>query len=114
MYACVTDRPGEVRDRVRRELLGYLVSRPYARFFRRHGFATEVDAAARAFTAGDRAASLHAVSESMLDELVHAGSAAEVRRRAEECWTAGIDDLMLQPVATGELLDAVETVRALM
>jgi probable F420-dependent oxidoreductase len=112
MYACLTDDPEAVRERVRRELFSYLVSPPYARFFRRHGFAIEVESANRALKAGDRAASLRAVSDVMLDELLHAGSPAEIRRRAEEHWAAGIDDLMLQPVATGDVADAAATVRA--
>lgn len=117
MYACVADDADDVdaiREEVRRELVTYLASPPYGRYFERHGFGSEVAAVRRAFAAGDRSASIAAVSDRMLGDLFTTGTAAEVRTRAEAYWATGIDDLMVQLVP-GAGTDAAEaTIRALL
>ena len=98
VYAAVTDDPAAARQGVRTELVEYLASPPYARWFRSIGFEEEVDAVAAAFAARDRAASAAAISDRMVDDLLIAGDAATVLEGIAAYARAGADDVMVQPV----------------
>jgi alkanesulfonate monooxygenase SsuD/methylene tetrahydromethanopterin reductase-like flavin-dependent oxidoreductase (luciferase family) len=114
MYGCVTTDVDGTREMVRQELVAYLASPPYGRYFARHGFEVEVDAVKRAFADGDRRRCAAAVSDRMLDELLNIGSEAQIREKAEAYWAAGVDDLMVQVVPVGGPATAEATIRAVL
>lgn len=112
-YVAVTDDPAAVREGVRRELVEYVASPAYGRWFRSVGFGREVDAVADAFRVGDRAASLAAISDELVDEVLVVGDAATVRAGLDAYAAAGADDVMVQPVPESRGGDLAATVRAL-
>ena len=112
-YAAVTDEPSAVRENVRQELVEYVLSPPYAAYFRSVGFDAEVEAVKAAFEVGDREASRAAISNDLLDEILIAGPAGEVVERLREFAVAGADDVMVQPVGAGRGGDPIATIRAL-
>lgn len=113
-YATLTDRPDEVREAVRSELVEYVASPPYARYFASVGFEPETAGVAKAFEAGDRGASRRAVSDRLVDEfLIAARSPRELRERLDDYADAGADDVMLQPVPQRLGGDPHATVRGL-
>lgn len=111
-YVAVTDDPAAVRAAVRDELIGYLVSPPYAAAFRRQGFAAEVAAVGEAFGRGDRPAAAAGVSDRMLDAMVVAGDEVECARRVDELVACGADEVLVQLVPTALGGDPVRTVRS--
>ena len=113
VYAAVTDDPAAARQGVRTELVEYLASPPYARWFRSIGFEEEVDAVAAAFAARDRAASAAAISDRMVDDLLIAGDAATVLEGIAAYARAGADDVMVQPVPPERGGDVAATIAAL-
>src|SRR4029079_14683147 len=98
VYAAVTDDPGAAREGVRQELVAYVASPPYARYFRTIGFGAEVDAVVAAFAARDRSASLAGVSDRMVDAMLVPGPAQTVRDGLAAYAAAGADDVLVQPV----------------
>ena len=113
VYAAVTADPVPAREGVRRELVEYLASPPYARWFRSIGFRHEVDAVAAAFAARDRAASVAAVSDRMVDDMLVAGDASAVLDRLAAYAAAGADDVMVQPVPPERGGEVAATIAAL-
>lgn len=113
VYVAVTDDPESVREHVRQELVEYVRSPPYARYFRSIGFQDEADGVERAFAAGDRDASRAAISDALLDEVFIAGPADEVVERVREFRDAGAADVMVQPVGRPRGGDPLDTIRAL-
>ena len=117
-YVAVTDTPQAVREEVRKEMVEYLISPPYGRYFRSVGFGEEVDAATRAFQARERERAVAAVSDRLIDEVLIVGaSEAEIKPRLEEYITAGADDLLIQPVPAyrgGDPRSTIEAVAAAM
>ena len=112
-YVAVGDDVDAVREGVRRELVGYLTSPPYARYFSSVGFSSEVEATAEAFERGDREGTAAAVTERMLDELVVAGDRDWVGRRLQEYFDAGADEVIVQPVGAEQGGDPAQTIQAL-
>ena len=112
-YVAVTDDVATARDGVRKELVEYLVSPPYAVYFRSVGFGDEVDAVNAAFAGGDRSGTAAGVSDYMLDELLIAGSADAVRDRLREYVAAGADDVLVQAVPPQRGGDPIATIQAL-
>jgi probable F420-dependent oxidoreductase len=113
VYVAVTDDVSSVRQGVRNELVEYIVSPPYAIYFRSVGFAGEVDAVIAAFARGDRAGTAAGVSDYMLDELLVAGSAGAVREALRKYIAAGADDVLVQAVPPQRGGDPIATIRAL-
>jgi probable F420-dependent oxidoreductase len=113
LYASVTDGdPEPIRAAVREELVGYVLSPPYARSFIELGYAEDVQAVTAAFAAGDRRGSAAAISDAMLDELLVVGDAEAVRSAVARYRAAGADDVMVQPVAVDRGGDPVATIAA--
>jgi alkanesulfonate monooxygenase SsuD/methylene tetrahydromethanopterin reductase-like flavin-dependent oxidoreductase (luciferase family) len=113
-YVAVTDDVDGTREAVRRELVEYVVSPPYGRYFRSVGFGDEVDAVTTGFTARDRERAVAGVSDRLLDEVLVVGkSADEVTDRLTAYLAAGADDLMVQPVPEARGGDQRRTVAAL-
>jgi probable F420-dependent oxidoreductase len=113
VYAAVTSTPDLAREEVRKELVEYVVSPPYQRYFRSVGFDEEADAVVAAFNARDREAAVRAVSDRLLDEVLVVGtSAEEIRDRLMEYVSAGADDIMVQPVPTARGGDPRLTIEA--
>jgi len=112
-YVAVTDTPAVVREEVRKELVEYVVSPPYARYFSSVGFASEVEKVRARFQARDRAGAVAEVSDRLLDEVLVVGrDAGEVRQRLADYLAAGADDLMVQPVPTARGGNPRRTVEA--
>jgi probable F420-dependent oxidoreductase len=111
-YVAVTDDPAEVREAVRREMVEYVNSPPYARYFRSVGYEQEVEDVAAAFHAGDRIASAAAISDRLLDAMLLAGDRASVRARLQDYFAAGADEVMVQPVAPNRGGDPERTIQA--
>jgi len=112
-YVAVTDRPDVVRSAVRDELVGYLVSPPYAAEFERQGFGPEVAAVAEAFRRGDRRAAAAGVSDRLLDEMLVVGDGQECAARIRSLAEVGADEVLVQPVPSGAGGDPVRTLTAL-
>ncbi len=113
VYAAVTDAVDEVREHVRQELVEYVASPPYGRYFASIGYGDEVEAVAAAFAAGDREASLRAISDRLLDEVLVVGDGATVRERVAAYADAGATDVMVQPVPLERAGDPGATIAAL-
>lgn len=113
VYAAVTDDAAAVREHVRQELVEYVLSPPYAAYFRSVGFRDEVEGVRAAFAAGDRAASRAAISDQLLDEVLIAGPADEVVERIRAFGPAGAADTMVQPVGRQRGGDPEATIRAI-
>lgn len=101
VYVAVTPTPEVAYEEVRKELVEYLVSPPYAKYFRSAGFDSEVDAVNTAFEARDRAGAVRGVSDNLVDEILVVGtSAGEVGEKLHAYLDAGADEIMIQPVNT--------------
>jgi probable F420-dependent oxidoreductase len=87
---CVTDEPAAARQWLAREITGYVMVDAYAAFFRRAGYADEVDAVRTAWKAGDRAGAVTRISPRMLDGLGAVGSGDVCRERIAEFAKAGL------------------------
>ncbi len=112
-YVAVVDDVEAVRQAVRREVVEYMVSPPYARYFSSVGFEEEVAAVNEAFARGDREGTAAAVSDRFLDEVLIAGATAdEVAERLRAYLVAGADDLMIQPVLPVRGGDPERTIEA--
>jgi probable F420-dependent oxidoreductase len=112
-YVAVTETPEVAREAVRKELVEYLVSPPYARYFRSVGFESEVDEVTARFVAHDRAAAVAGVSDRLLDEVLVVGRRADdVRQTLRGYLEAGADDLMIQPVPAARGGDPRRTIEA--
>jgi probable F420-dependent oxidoreductase len=113
VYVDVDGDVRQARAAVSEELVQYVMSPPYARFFAEIGFAEEVREVTRAFARGDRAATAAAIGARMTDAFLLAGSADEVATRLSDFIDAGADELALQPLAAFRGGDPARTVRAL-
>jgi probable F420-dependent oxidoreductase len=112
-YVAVTDRVAEVREAVRREMVEYIVSPGYGRYFASVGFATEVAEVNAAFARGDRVGTARAVSDRLLDDVLVVGaSAGEVAETLRAYLEAGADDLVVQPVPVHRHGDPLRTIEA--
>lgn len=112
-YVCVCDDPDAAREAVRRELVEYLVSPPYGRYFASVGFAAEVEATRAGFEAKDRARAVAGISDALLDEVLICGrSAAEIAEPLRAFFAAGSDHVMVQPVPPERGGDPERTIEA--
>jgi probable F420-dependent oxidoreductase len=87
---CVTDDPAAARQSLARDITGYAIVDSYARFFRRSGFAPEIDALSAAWKAGDRAGAVKQISDRMLDGLGVVGGEDACQARVAEFARAGL------------------------
>ena len=90
VQCCVTDDPQAVREAFAHGFSAYIVAPGYDTFFTWQGFGDVVDGVRAGRAAKDRAASRAAVSDDILDALVVAGSADEVRGRLQAFMDAGV------------------------
>ncbi|MGH7324361.1 MAG: LLM class F420-dependent oxidoreductase [Candidatus Rokuibacteriota bacterium] len=86
----VTEDSEAARQFLARDITGYVIVDAYAAFFRASGYAAEVDAAQRAWQAGDRAGAVKCISPRMLDGLGVAGSPEFCRAQIAEFAKAGL------------------------
>jgi alkanesulfonate monooxygenase SsuD/methylene tetrahydromethanopterin reductase-like flavin-dependent oxidoreductase (luciferase family) len=91
VQCCVTDDPQQIREAFAGAFGAYIVAPGYDRFFTWQGFGDVVEGVGAARRARDRAASRAAVSDEILDALVVAGSADEVRGRLKAFMNVGVD-----------------------
>jgi probable F420-dependent oxidoreductase len=118
VYVAVTPTPEEAFEGVRKELVEYLVSPPYAKYFRSAGFEEEVEAVNARFAERDREATVRAVSDRLVDEILVVGrTGAEIRDKLQAYLDAGADEIMVQPVpgyrGGDQLLTITEVANAL-
>lgn len=99
VYVAVTATPDLAREEVRKELVEYVVSPPYAKYFRSVGFEEEVDAVGENFQARNRQGAVAAISDRLLDEVLVVGRTSDdVSDRLHDYLAAGADEIMVQPV----------------
>jgi probable F420-dependent oxidoreductase len=111
---CVTDDPEPARQWLARDITGYVTVDAYAAFFRGAGYAEDVDAAQRAWRAGDRAGAVQQISPRFLDGLGAVGPADACRARIAEFAKAGLTMPVVFPFSSDpdprpELLRTVRT-----
>ena len=112
-YICVCDDPEAAREAVRRELVEYIVSRPYGNYFASVGFDDEVAAVRAGFEARDRARAVAGVSDRLLDEVLICGrSASDITRPLRAYFDEGADHVMVQPVPRERSGDPARTIEA--
>src|SRR5262249_39124989 len=93
---CVTDAPDPVRESLARDITGYAIVSAYARFFAEDcGYAEEVEAVNAAWTAGDRAGAVKAISGRVLDGRGAVGSAEACRARTAASARTGAPPVVL-------------------
>jgi alkanesulfonate monooxygenase SsuD/methylene tetrahydromethanopterin reductase-like flavin-dependent oxidoreductase (luciferase family) len=92
---CVTDEAHPVREALARDITGYAIVNAYARFFQDCGFAEEVEAVNRAWTVGDRAGAVKAISDRVLDGLGAVGPADHCREQLDAFARAGVTPVVL-------------------
>ncbi len=90
VQCAVTDNPQQIREAFAHGFGAYIVAPGYDTFFTWQGFGDVVEGVRAGRAAKDRAASRAAVSEDILDALVVAGSADEVRSRLKAFMNAGV------------------------
>jgi probable F420-dependent oxidoreductase len=112
-YVGVCDDPAAAREAVRKEMVEYLVSPPYGRYFSAVGFSAEVSAVCAAFAARDRAGAVAAVSDRLLDEMLIVGrDAADIAAPLRAYFESGADHLLIQPVPDHRHGDPARTIDA--
>lgn len=119
VYVSVTPDPDLVREEVRKEMVEYLVSPPYAKYFRAAGFEEEVNVVNERFQARDRQGAVAGVSDRLLGEMLVVGrSGEEIADQLTDYLSAGADELLLQPVVKARggdpLLTVWETAKVLL
>ncbi|MFT5172148.1 MAG: putative F420-dependent oxidoreductase [Gammaproteobacteria bacterium] len=98
----VANTRAEALDAIRPGLAFYIGFFPrYNRLIAEHGFADEAAAIAQAWSRGDQAAAIRAVSDDMVDTTSVAGTAEQCRQRIEEYRQSGIDLPIISPFARG-------------
>jgi probable F420-dependent oxidoreductase len=102
--------PEAARPSGRRDLFSYAVVDAYARAFERAGFGDEIAALRSAREAGDREASVAAMSDRMVDAIDICGDAAHVSTAVQAYRDAGVDVPVVMPLPWGE--DRVATIEA--
>lgn len=95
--AAVTDDPEPARAALARDITGYAIVGAYARFFAASGFAQEVEAAQKAWRAGDRQGAVKQISRRFLDGLGIVGPVDFCRRRLDEFVKAGLTQPVVFP-----------------
>lgn len=97
VHVGVTD-PEAARVPGQRDLFSYIVVDSYAKAFARAGFAAEVDAVRTAHAAGDRAAALEAVSDTMIGAIDICGDADHVAGAVAAYRAAGVEHPVVMPL----------------
>jgi probable F420-dependent oxidoreductase len=90
VQCAVTDNPQQIRDAFAGAFGAYIVAPGYDTFFTWQGYGDVVEGVRAGRAAKDRAASRAAVSDEILQDLVVAGSADEVRARLKSFMNAGV------------------------
>ena len=89
---CVTDDVESVRRWARREVMSYVTVPAYRKAFGVQGWDEVTTRAMELWDAGDRKAAAASLPDEVLDTLVLAGDAADVKRRFEAFREAGVDE----------------------
>ncbi len=90
VQCAVTDNPQQIRDAFAGAFGAYIVAPGYDTFFTWQGYGDVVEGVRAGRAAKDRAASRAAVSDEILQDLVVAGTADEVRARLKTFMNAGV------------------------
>ena len=98
---CVTEETEPVREALARDITGYAIVNAYARFFVDCGYRTEVEAVNRAWSAGDRAGAVKAISPRVLDGLGAVGPADRCRAQLDAFARTGATPVVLPFAAPG-------------
>jgi probable F420-dependent oxidoreductase len=116
LFVCVTDDPQQVRAQARRLITGYLTVPGYADFHRWLGRDRVLAPMWEAWASGDRRAAVAAVPESVVDELIVIGTAAEVAAHVHRYVRSGVNVPVLSFVpldpSRDELSDALAVATA--
>jgi 5,10-methylenetetrahydromethanopterin reductase len=102
--------PEQARPSGRKDLFSYAVVDAYARAFERAGFGDEVAALRAARAAGDREASVAAMSDRMVDAIDICGDAAHVAAAVQAYRDAGVAVPVVMPLPWGD--DRLGTIEA--
>ena len=89
---CVTDDVESVRRWARREVMSYVTVPAYRKAFGVQGWGAVTAKAMELWAGGDRKGAAASLPDELLDTLVLAGDAAEVRQRFEAYRAAGVDE----------------------
>lgn len=95
VLCCPGEPEDDVRDAARWMLAPYAAVPGYNRFLMAQGFEDEATSIAAAWSAGDRAGALQAVSDRLVDALVLLGPAERCKERLESLRAAGLDTPIL-------------------
>jgi probable F420-dependent oxidoreductase len=90
VQCCVGEDTGALREAFAQGFSAYIVAPGYDRFFAWQGFGDVVDGVRAGRAAKDRAASRAAIRDELLDALVVAGTADQVRARLQAFMDAGV------------------------
>lgn len=91
VQCCVTDDPQPIREAFAQSFGAYIVAPGYDTFFTWQGYGDVVEGVRAGRANRDRAQSRAAVRDELLDDLVVAGSADEVKSRLKAFMNAGVD-----------------------
>lgn len=103
---------------IKDELLAYLMAPVYRRVFTEDGFGEECETFARRWEARERAEAIAGISERFVRAHAVVGrSAGECREQAAGLLAAGLDEVLLYPIAPADAADkqaaVLQTIRAL-
>ena len=101
VHVGVADRE-EARDKARRDVFSYAATEGYGNMMAKAGFAEEIAALRAARANGDRAGSLAALSERMIDAIDFIGTAEQVREHAGTYIAAGVEHGVVMPLPWGQ------------
>lgn len=96
----VTDDVPAARNVIRMIFAGYVAQPVYNKFFEWCGFEEEARAVAEAFAKRDRAASMAALTDDLVDRVTILGTAEQCREQVAGFVAAGITTPVIAPVAT--------------
>ena len=96
--ATVTDDPGEVLARYQQELLTYLMSPVYQKFFEADGWGDLCRSTVQQWGAGEREPALAGIPAKFIDERALVGSARALKAHLEEYAEVGMDTAFVLPV----------------
>jgi len=112
-YVAVCDDPAAAREGVRRELVEYLISPPYGKYFSSVGFGEEVAAARAGYEARNRQQAVAGVSDALVDEVLICGRTPdEIAEPLRAYFASGADHVMVQPVPSERGGDPEQTISA--
>lgn len=99
--ATVTDSPPDSLPRYQQELLTYLMSPVYQKFFKADGWESLCQTTARLWSSGEREAALAGIPSEFIHERALVGPAPDLKFQLEAYADAGMDTAFIMPVPPG-------------